>query len=107
MVGSPVAALEKLTGFYRREESDLPLQLIVREGALTILTGDALGMLVPLGADRFQLVGSSTVGMSTWPAEGSAAWHLTGPVGGRDKSLDGGHRPTSSLDSSAATIAEN
>lgn len=83
VVGSPVAALEKLTGFYRREESDLPLQLIVREGALTILTGDAIGMLIPLGADRFRLAGSSTVGTFTWPAEGSAALQLTGPVGGR------------------------
>jgi len=43
----------------------------------------ARSVYLALGADRFQLVGSSTVGTFTWPAEGSAALQLTGPVGGR------------------------
>ena len=54
--------LEELTGFYRREESDTPLHLIVREGALTILSGRSPDTFVPIGPDRFRLGGSSTVG---------------------------------------------
>ena len=56
------AGLEGLVGFYRREESDTPLHLILREGALSILTGASAGTLVPVDGDRFRVAGSSTVG---------------------------------------------
>ena len=75
------AALEGLTGFYRRAESDTPLHLVVRDGALAILSGGSAGTLVPIGTDRFKLAGSSTVG--TFDRSGTAATlRLNGPVGG-------------------------
>jgi hypothetical protein len=75
----PVASfLDKLTGFYRREESDVPMQLVVRDDALTILSGGPTGMLIPVDDDSFRLAGSATVGRFTWSADGSAALQLSG-----------------------------
>ena len=72
------APLEELIGFYRREESDTPLHLIVREGALTILSGGSSGILVPIGLDRFRLDESSTV--ATFDrSTGVATLLLSGP----------------------------
>ena len=76
------ATLQALTGFYRREESDTPLHLIVRDGALMILTGGSADMFVPIGPDRFRLGGSATVGTFDRSA-GAATLRLTGPVEGR------------------------
>lgn len=79
---SRLADLAELTGFYRRDDSDTPLQLVVRDGSLTILTGGANGTLLPAGADRFRLAGSATVGTFDRTG-GSATLELSGPVGGR------------------------
>jgi len=81
-VNPTVVPLEKFTGFYRRDETDMPLQLVVREGTLTILTGDATGTLVPLGTNRFRLGGSATVGTFATSAEARPTLRLTGPVSG-------------------------
>ena len=70
--------LEELTGFYRREESDTPLHLIVREGALTILSGGSPDTFVPIGPDQFRLGGSSTVGTFDRSA-GAVTLRLSGP----------------------------
>ena len=76
------ADLSPLTGFYRRDDSDTPLQLVVRSGALTILSGGENGTLLPAGTDRFRLAGSSTIGTFD-RTDGPATLELTGPVGGR------------------------
>lgn len=76
-----VEALEELTGFYRREESDTPLHLIVREGALTILSGGSADTFVPIGPDQFRLGGSSTVGTFDRSA-GVVTLRLSGPLEG-------------------------
>ncbi len=73
--------LEGLIGFYRRDESDTPLHLIVRDRTLTILTGGLTGTLVPIGPDRFRVTGSSTVGTFDRSA-GSATLRLSGPTEG-------------------------
>ena len=71
--------LEGLIGFYRRDESDTPLHLIVRDRTLTILTGGSTGTLVPIGPDRFRLTGSSMVGTFDRSA-GPATLRLSGPT---------------------------
>ena len=71
-------SLDQLTGFYRREESDVPMQLTVRDGVLTILSGGPTGMLIPVGDDSFRLAGSSTVGRFTRSEDGSAILQLSG-----------------------------
>ena len=73
--------LAGLVGFYRRDESDTPLHLIVRDSVLTILTGGSAGTLVPIGSDRFRLTGSSTVGTFDRSAD-SATLRLSGPTEG-------------------------
>ena len=81
---SPVEAdetLEDLTGFYRREESDTPLHLVVREGVLALLSGGSADTLVPIGPDRFRLGESSTVGTFD-RSDGVATLRLSGPVEG-------------------------
>ncbi|MEO2197194.1 MAG: serine hydrolase domain-containing protein [bacterium] len=77
-----LADLAQLTGFYRRDDSDTPLQLVVRDGSLTILTGGANGTLLPAGTDRFRLAGSATVGTFD-RTDGPAILELSGPVGAR------------------------
>ena len=77
----PDDTLEALTGFYRRDESDTPLHLIVREGALTILGGGLADTFVPIGPDQFRLGGSSTVGTFDRSA-GIVTLRLSGPVEG-------------------------
>ena len=74
----PDDPLEELAGFYRREQSDTPLHLIVREGALTILSGGSSGTFVPIGPDEFRLGGSSTVGTFDRSA-GAVTLRLRGP----------------------------
>ena len=49
--------LSRLAGYYRREASDVPTHLVVRQGRLAIQSGPAL---VALGQNRFQVQGSST-----------------------------------------------
>ena len=81
---SPVQAdetLAALTGFYRREESDTPLHLILRDGALMILGGALAGMFVPIGPDQFRLARSATIGTFDRSA-GAATLRLSGPVVG-------------------------
>ena len=77
-----LADLAQLAGFYRRDDSDTPLQLVVRDGSLTILTGGANGTLLPAGTDRFRLAGSATVGTFD-RTDGPAILELSGPVGAR------------------------
>ena len=72
---------EELTGFYRRDESDTPLHLIVRDRLLTILSGGSTGTLVPIGSDRFRLTGTSAVATFDRSA-GAATLRLGGPGGG-------------------------
>ena len=74
-------ALEEFTGFYRRGESDTPLNLIMRDGALTLLDGGSASRFVPIGPDQFRLDGSSTVGTFD-RSDGVATLRLSGPVEG-------------------------
>jgi CubicO group peptidase (beta-lactamase class C family) len=77
--------LEALTGLYRRDESDAPLQLVVRNGVLRILSGGgAASDFVPVGPDRFRLAGSSAEGVfdRTAGADGSLLLRLSGAAGG-------------------------
>ena len=73
--------LEALGGYYRRSESDTPLHLVVREGALALLSGGSADTFVPIGPDRFRLGRSATVGTFDRSA-GAATLRLSGPVEG-------------------------
>ena len=75
--------LTSLEGFYRRADSDIPLHLVVRNGTLTVLSGDVVGSLVQVDVDKFQLVGSSNVGTFERAGDdGATTLRLSGPAGG-------------------------
>ena len=52
--------LDRLAGYYRHAESDVPLHIVVRGDHLLLLAGGAAQPLRPAGGGRFRLAGTST-----------------------------------------------
>ena len=66
-------------GYYRRDASDVPLHLIVRQGELTLLAGGAGRPLRALGEHRFRLPGFGVATFEPGDADEPVTLRVSGP----------------------------